>query len=62
MLVALVVPRVLLVVVALVLVASWAAALALVRALVRRIRSRVGVSMWRLGLRMRMRMVCLRVM
>ena len=62
MLVAPVAPRVLLVVVALVLVASWAAALALVRALVRRIRSRVGVSMWRLGLRMRMRMVCLRVM
>ena len=47
--------------VALVLVASWVV-LALVRVLVSRIRSRVGVSMWRLGLRMRMRMVCLRVM
>ena len=62
MLAARVAPRVLLVVVALVLVASWAAALALVRAPVRRIRSRVGVSMWRLGLRMRMRMACPRVM
>ena len=60
MLVALVL-RVLLVVVALVLVASWVV-LALVRVLVSRRRSRVGVSMWRLGLRMRMRMVCLRVM
>ena len=55
------VPRVLLVVVALVLVASWVV-LALVRVLVSRRRSLVGVSMWRLGLRMRMRMVCLRVM
>jgi len=54
-------PRVLLVVVVLVLVASWVV-LALVRVLVSRIRSHVGVSMWRLGLRMRMRMVCLRVM
>ena len=53
--------RVLLVVVALVLVVSWVV-LALVRVLVSRRRSRVGVSMWRLGLRMRMRMVCLRVM
>ena len=59
--VALVVPRVLLVVVALVLVASWVVP-ALVRVLVSRIRSRVGASMWRLGLRMRTRMVCLRVM
>ena len=59
--VALVAPRVLLVVVALVLVASWVV-LALVRVLVSRRRSLVGVSMWRLGLRMRMRMVCLRVM
>ena len=61
MLVALVAPRVLLVVVVLVLVASWVV-LALVRVLVSRRRSLVGVSMWRLGLRMRMRMVCLRVM
>ena len=60
MLVALVL-RVLLVVVARVLVASWVV-LVLVRVLVSRRRSRVGVSMWRLGLRMRMRMVCLRVM
>ena len=60
MLVVLVAPRVLLVVVARVLVASWVAVL--VRVLVSRRRSRVGVSMWRLGLRMRMRMVCLRVM
>ena len=62
MLVARVAPRVLLVVVVLVLVASWVAVLALVRVLVSRRRSLVGVSMWRLGLRMRMRMVCLRVM
>ena len=61
MLVARVAPGVLLVVVALALVASWVV-LALVRVLVSRIRSHVGVSMWRLGLRMRMRMVCLRVM
>ena len=59
--VARVAPRVLLVVVVPVLVASWVV-LALVRVLVSRRRSRVGVSMWRLGLRMRMRMVCLRVM
>ena len=62
MLVARVAPRVLLVVAAQVLVASWVAVLVLVRVLVSRIRSRVGVSMWRLGLRMRMRMACLRVM
>ena len=61
MLAARVAPRVLLVVVALVLVVSWVV-LALVRVLVSRRRSRVGVSMWRLGLRMRIRMVCLRVM
>ena len=62
MLVARVAPGVLLVVVARVLVASWVVVLVLVRVLVSRRRSRVGVSMWRLGLRMRMRMVCLRVM
>ena len=54
--------RVMLVVVARVLVASWVVVLVLVRVLVSRRRSLVGVSMWRLGLRMRMRMVCLRVM
>ena len=62
MLVARVALRVLLVVVARVLVASWVVVLVLVRVLVSRIRSRVGVSMWRLGLRMRMRKDCLRVM